>query len=213
MSHKATNWLSTIPADMLGHSEFRVLFHLCDCHNPAQGCFPTQAYLVDNCGLSRSTLNVALSSMEEKGLIRRHQFIDERTRRQRPTHYILGFEFDAAQAPCPNSGHGNSDAPCPTDRTRAVSDFEAKPCPENRKSRVRPTGHKPVIEPVRNQRAPKSDASEAAGSTAEVLEMWAEKIRNGGYVPASAIRPDQAREMVRLGLVTVEQLKKAGISI
>ncbi len=40
MSHEATNWLAKLPASNLIASEFRVLFRLCDCHNPAQGCFP-----------------------------------------------------------------------------------------------------------------------------------------------------------------------------
>lgn len=47
MSHKATNWLARLEARQISASEFRGLFHLCDCHNPSQGRFPTQAYLLE----------------------------------------------------------------------------------------------------------------------------------------------------------------------
>jgi len=216
MSHKATSWLATLAAEDLGHSEFRVLFHLCDCHNPSLGCFPTQAYLVEVCGMSRSTVNVALGSLEEKGLIRRHASIDQRTKRQRPTRYILGFEMDAAQGPCPKTGHGNSAsdgaAPCPADRTRAVSGSEAKPCPAGRKSRVRIAGHKPVKEPVTNQRAGAQAAHPAGQDLPEAVAVLAEKLVKGGYVPPSAIRPHHARQMLAQGLVSEVDLKRHGIA-
>lgn len=44
MSHKATHWLASLDPTDMTHGEFRVLFHLCDCHNPSQGCFPSQVY-------------------------------------------------------------------------------------------------------------------------------------------------------------------------
>lgn len=220
MSHKATSWLATLLAEDLGHTEFRVLFHLCDCHNPSLGCFPTQAYLVEMCGMSRSTVNVALGSLEEKGLIKRHASIDERTRRQRPTRYILGFEMGATQEPCPKSGHGNPESeggaavgkPCPADRTRAVSDLDAKPCPAGRKSRVRIAGHKPVNEPVNNQRAGAGGDHPAGHGLPPSLALLAEKLAKGGYVPSSAVRPDQARQMLTHGVVTEADLKRHGIA-
>ncbi len=107
MSHKATNWLSGIAATDLSNSEFRVLFYLCDCHNPAQGCFPTQKYLIESCGVSNGTVNNALNSLEAKGLIARHRAWDERTHRQKPTRYTLGFELDKPQKPTPETGDGN----------------------------------------------------------------------------------------------------------
>ncbi|MEY8099957.1 helix-turn-helix domain-containing protein, partial [Falsihalocynthiibacter sp. S25ZX9] len=66
MSHKATNWLSGIPANLIGASEFRILFHLCYCHNPSKGCFPTQAYLRGCTGSSNGTVNNALNALEAK---------------------------------------------------------------------------------------------------------------------------------------------------
>lgn len=113
MSHKATTWLSTIPASEISSSEFRVLFHLCDCHNPSAGCFPTQAYLIDHCGVSNGTLNNALNNLERKKLIRRHRERDGGTKRQKPTRYVLGFEFAKDVPPSPETGDGSDGGPSP----------------------------------------------------------------------------------------------------
>ena len=60
MSHSATHFLASIPADQTSASEFRVFLHLCDCHNLSEECFPTQAYLIRKAGVSNGTLNSAL---------------------------------------------------------------------------------------------------------------------------------------------------------
>ncbi|MAY85569.1 MAG: hypothetical protein CML02_02425 [Pseudooceanicola sp.] len=113
MSHKATNWLSSLPAEALGNSEFRVLFHLCDCHNPSRGCFPTQEYLKEATGVSNGTLNNALNGLEAKKLIARHRSFDNKTRRQRPTRYLLGFELPKEGEPSPEFGDGPGGDPTP----------------------------------------------------------------------------------------------------
>lgn len=141
MSHKATNWLSGIEANLIGSSEFRVLFHLCDCHNPSQGCFPTQAYLLDACGVSNGTLNNALNALQSKGLILRHRAWDGRTKRQKPTRYTLGFEIDATQKPSPITGDG------------ADSSLGGDPSPTSGPTRLQPTGEVTCKEPVNNLRA------------------------------------------------------------
>lgn len=106
-------------------SEFRVLFHLCDCHNPSKGCFPTQAYLIANTGASNGTVNNALNSLEAKGLIQRQKGRDPKTKRQRPTHYILGFEIKKPQEPSPKTGDGSR----LQSEGRPVSNLEADPSP------------------------------------------------------------------------------------
>lgn len=158
MSHKATTWLSSIPAASIGNSEFRVLFHLCDCHNPSQGCFPTQAYLLDACGVSNGTLNNALNALEAKGLIRRHRSWDGRTKRQKPTRYLLGFEIAAASGkgdPSPETGVGNageiSPKPSPETGVGAVSKKHPDPTPKKGVSRLQPTGEVTCKEPVNNR--------------------------------------------------------------
>jgi Helix-turn-helix domain len=169
MSHKATNWLSDISADMLGNSEFRVLFHLCDCHNPSNGCFPTQGYLREVTGVSNGTLNNALASLERKGLIQRHVSFDAATHRKRPTRYVLGFEKPKCEIPSPKIGDGISGKaisspvekePSPIKRQSqlqlagdgAISKNGGEPSPKNSKSHLQPVGDKPVNKPVNNPR-------------------------------------------------------------
>ncbi len=102
MSHRATQWLASLPADAMTNAEFRVLFHLCDCHNASGGCFPSQLFLQERTNVSNGTLNNALNGLEARGLIQRHRSRDGRTHRQRPTRYTLGFDLsepDPADAP------------------------------------------------------------------------------------------------------------------
>ncbi|MEW9920017.1 helix-turn-helix domain-containing protein [Marimonas sp. MJW-29] len=99
MSHHATHWLAELPASDLTASEFRVLFYLCDCHNPSQGCFPTQAFLMHKTGVSNGTLNNALKSLEAKGIIVRRSRYDNVAKKRLPTRYLLGFELEANHTP------------------------------------------------------------------------------------------------------------------
>ena len=131
MSHKATSWLSEQTG--LSASEFRVLFHLCDCHNPAKGCFPTQEYLIEKCEVSNGTLNNALNALEQRGFLKRIGRHDPETKKRRPTFYILGFDLGKPQEPSPEIGDG------------AISKKTAKPSPIFGKSHLQPTGDKPVI--------------------------------------------------------------------
>lgn len=111
MSHKATNWAiqqrGLMPATKL------VLWHLCDRHNPDFGCFPSQDQLAADVEISRSSLNTHLEKLEAAGLIRRHRRHSEGTHRRKSTRYILGFEDDFGREPCPESGHGKPQKPCP----------------------------------------------------------------------------------------------------
>jgi len=72
MSHKASNWLATIPAEAINAGAFRVLFHLCDAHNslrdPETACFPSQERLRAATGLSNGGLNNALNALEGAAL-------------------------------------------------------------------------------------------------------------------------------------------------
>lgn len=183
MSHKATNWLSSLPASDLGHSEFRVLFHLCDCHNPAQGCFPTQAYLRDACSVSNGTLNNALNSLEAKGLIERHKSWDGKTKKQKPTRYILMFAVAEAQAPTPKIGDGNQSKPSPKIGVGAVSNLRAEPSPISGGSRLQPTGEVTCKEPVINQGKATGKPFFTHQERAEAQEI-ARHIKAGGGVDA-----------------------------
>lgn len=111
MSHKATNW--AIQQRGLSPATKLVLWHLCDRHNPDFGCFPSQDQLAADAEISRASLNVHLEKLETAGLIRRQRRVDEDTRKQKSTCYILGFEDDFGREPCPDSGHGKGQKPCP----------------------------------------------------------------------------------------------------
>ncbi|PJE26828.1 Helix-turn-helix domain-containing protein [Pseudooceanicola antarcticus] len=221
MSHKATNWLSSIPAKALTNSEFRVLFHLCDCHNPSQGCFPTQAYLIDCCGISNGTLNNALNGLEAKGLIARHQERDGRTRRQKPTRYVLGFELGAAKEPSPASGGGAGAKPSP--RTGggkqgkrspetgdgAVSNLRADPSPISAGSRLQPTGEVTCKEPVINPRAARE------GSKNPLVVAEAERairvFREGRQDALRELKPWVQDHIRNAELLTPDERQRSGL--
>lgn len=124
MSHKATHWLASIQPESITHGEFRILFHLCDCHNPSAGCFPSQAYLRNASGGSNGGVNKWLLGLEDKGFIKRELDFDPKTRKRKPTQYTLGFEME----PCPKSGHGSGAKPKLTSGNATVS---VEPCPNS----------------------------------------------------------------------------------
>jgi hypothetical protein len=131
MSHKATNW--AFQQVDISNSEWRVLAVLADCHNPEHGCFPSQEYILERMGwndekdkgnMSRSSLNVQLNSLEDRGLIKREIRVNKRTKRQESTIYILGCDANLGidvdsrvqkldmgavsrktPKPCPETGH------------------------------------------------------------------------------------------------------------
>ena len=156
MSHKATNWLASLTPTEMTHGEFRVLFHLCDCHNPSQGCFPSQTYLRDHTGLSNGGLNKALGNLEVKGLIKREQRNNPKNRQRLPSLYILGFEMKAPQEPTPLSGDGNSPendgGHLHSGGEGANSTFQGGPSPLLGGGHLHPSGvdiDEPVKEPVK----------------------------------------------------------------
>ncbi|WP_225028322.1 helix-turn-helix domain-containing protein [Xinfangfangia pollutisoli] len=157
MSHAATNWAFSQRG--LKPSAKIVLLILADCHNPAHGCFPTQAFLADACEMNRDTVNVQLAHLEERGLIRRVRSIDPATKRQRPTRYKLSFEADFDGQGCSEETPQSPAAPVaksaqkpvseiPTQTPKAVSEFPAEPCRKNGQSRVGNPDTNLVKEPV-----------------------------------------------------------------
>lgn len=92
MSHEATNW--AVKQKGLRPIAKIVLWHLADCHNPVQGCFPTQEYLADMAEVSRASVNRILSELEHTGIIRREIRLHPETKRRISTRYRLAFEKD-----------------------------------------------------------------------------------------------------------------------
>lgn len=92
MSHEATNW--AVKQKGLRPIAKIVLWHLSDCHNPTQGCFPTQEYLAEQAEVSRASVNRILAELEHAGIIRRHIRLHPETKRRISTRYLLAFEKD-----------------------------------------------------------------------------------------------------------------------
>lgn len=162
MSHQATHWLADLEPGMVTASEFRILFHLCDCHNPAKGCYPTQAYLRDRANVSNGTVNSALRSLEDKGLITRRRQYDDKRKKALPTRYYLGFEIGEADH-TPNSG----------DRSEAVSNLDHNQSPICATTSLQPAGDKPVKEPVNEAVAAAAGTSLKDFEPDEELRRWA----------------------------------------
>lgn len=209
MSHKATQWLASLDAQSVNSGMFRVLFHLCDCHNPSDGCFPSQKYLANATGLSNGGLNNALKSLEQTGLISRHRRVDQKTRKQRPTRYLLAFEKGfSLSKPTPESGDGNCRKPTPESGDGSDSTLGPIPSPLSGQSRLHSTGDKPVREPVKNQRARKSEPS----LLDDLARFWADKINAGKPISSSAIAIEVARRMLALELCEPDQLRAIGVT-
>jgi hypothetical protein len=188
MSHKATNWLADINPKDLTNAEFRILFVLCDCHNPSAGCFPKQSYIMAKTGRGSSSVNDALTGLEGKGFIRREQRTNPKTGKREATRYILGFEMEGAQEPSPNSGDGSrgskpeqTGAPTPNSGDGSISGFSADPSPVFGQNHLRKTGvvykEEPVKEPVKEPCA--AAASHHQDLNLVLDEIWAAYPRKG----------------------------------
>lgn len=152
MSHFATN--SAIQQRGLDAATTVLLWRLAFCHDPAQGCFPTQACLVGRGELSRASVNRHLAILEQRGPTLRERCFDADKQRQSPTRYYLACEadFDSQRErlsgaprrgakPSRNSGHG------------AESQKSGEPCLKSEESGVSDRDSNPVIEPVREPSA------------------------------------------------------------
>lgn len=222
MSHKATVWLASLEPKSMTAGQFRVMFHLCDCHNPSGGCFPSQEYLREATGLSNGGLNDALNALEARGHLVRHRTRDGKTKRQNPTRYILGFEMTKPQEPTPETGDGNQGSEGARDGVKsgasqlrstgdgAVSSFGGDPSPVFGKSRLQSTGEEPVKEPVNN---PGPQKKRKSGSSLEdVAAFWAKQVKAGGVVPQSAMTPAVVDAIRRAGLLSEDELARCGVA-
>ncbi|WP_277022220.1 helix-turn-helix domain-containing protein [Paracoccus hibiscisoli] len=201
MSHQATKW--ALRQRGLKPAAKIVLFYLCDHHNDENGCFPSQELLATECEMSRSTLNLQLAKLEEMGLLRRHSSIDERTKRQRPTQYILLMDGPPKGSRNDESRVRKSDNAVSENGTRSVSEKQAEPCPKNDESRVRKSDTNPVREPLNE---PKSCASarDAGPEEGRVLKMRLALIEAMGLTGA---------EMNTSGTFIVQKMAPADLEL
>jgi hypothetical protein len=94
VSHAATKWAFDQPElhrDMKP-SEWAVLMVLADCHNPVNGCFPSQDYICNKTNLAERAVRDQLAHLRERGLIAWDAARENGKRGS--NRYRLGFEPD-----------------------------------------------------------------------------------------------------------------------
>ena len=172
MSHEATNW--AISQRGLKPAQKIVLWHLCDCHNPAYGgAFPSQEWLVENCEVSPSQLNEHMKALEERGLISREPRKDPVTKKQMSTRYHLAFERDFhvwRKNPYPENGVGFE--------RETDSGFDGEPTPVLTESRLRKSESNPVKEPVREPVTERASASAEAEASVKVDDDSPKRLKD-----------------------------------
>lgn len=180
MSFKATAWAWEQTG--LKPSPKMVLLCLADCHNPRHGCFPSQAYIADQCEMDRATVNRHLKSLEERGLIRREKAFDHTTKRQLPTRYHLAFEGAEGNPEVPQE----SNDPVSQNATRAVSQNDPEPCRKTSESRVAKCNSNLVKEKINN---PRERVGASAREGARVYETSERPDGPAPEAPPPASRP------------------------
>jgi hypothetical protein len=115
MSHAATKWAFDQPElhrDMKP-SEWAVLMVLADCHNPVNGCFPSQDYICTKTNLGERAVRDQLCRLRERGLI---DWDSARENGRRGSNrYILGFEAGFQPANFAGSSTGEIEQAQPAD--------------------------------------------------------------------------------------------------
>lgn len=138
MSHEATGW--AFPIEGLKPFQKIVLLALANCHNPVYGCFPSQQYIAQICGMSERSVRDQLDALEALNLVRRVRINTGKGRDK--NRYILGFEDDFIH-PTANGSVGsptaNDDSPTANDDTAQRQELPPNKVKE------------PVIEPVNAQ--------------------------------------------------------------
>ncbi len=216
MSSVATHWCFALDPKSLSDIEFRVLTHLCDCHTPAKGCFPSQAYLLKATGKSNGGLNNALRGLEEKGLIKREKRWDPQNRQRQTTFYFLGFELlplapptpaDPPE-PSPSGGDGLGSNPSPRGGDGAISTKRPNPSPPNGQTHLHTGGDITI----NNQERTGGGNGSAPNSLDAACRFWAAKIQDPeAFVPPSALTQRMVEEMLRNSMVTPVELAHHGI--
>ena len=192
MSHKATNW--AIQQRGLSPVTKLVLWYLCDRHNPDLGCFPSQDQLAADAEISRASLNVHLEKLEMAGLIRRQRRHSDDTHRRKSARYLLGFEDDFGREPCPESGHGKPQKPCPDFAKSHVQNLDTNLVREPVTTTARDAGASGAAEAACLSAC--GDGLSAAARTAitatrPVIEEWLAARRSPMRVSLRASKPGE----------------------
>jgi hypothetical protein len=121
VSHAATKWAFDQPElhrDMKP-SEWAVLMVLADCHNPVNGCFPSQDYICSKTNLGERAVRDQLTHLKARGLIVWDATFEDGKRAS--NRYHLSFEVDfqpansAGSLQAPATGEIVPDQPAESD--------------------------------------------------------------------------------------------------
>jgi hypothetical protein len=165
MSSEALKWFGTVTG--LKPTQNVLLRCLCAFHTKRRGCFPSQWRLAKETGVALSTVNLHLNVLEAKGHIKRVRERDPKTRRQRPTHYLLGFELDGSRN---GSGTPFGDGAASQGGSGADSEKMTEPTPKSSESRLR--------------NSEKRESKESENLTASADFRWVTSEEEGYYLMA-----------------------------
>ncbi len=160
MSHKATMWAVTVRG--ISCAEARVLWHLADCHNPVEGCFPSQEYLAEACEIDERSVRRNLLTLKAKGLV---NWSEQREGKYRKNNrYSLAFEVGFV------SGAGEFEADNLSGSENGASTGQNQPFEPDISVVLNrtPESSKPVIEPVTNLKAGARDRAPEEGGLKRV---------------------------------------------
>lgn len=162
MSHAATKWAFDQPElhrDMKP-SEWAVLMVLADCHNPINGCFPSQEFICSKTNLAERAVRDQLSRLRERGLI--NWDLHRENGKRGSNRYGLGFEpgFQPANSAACSTGENEHELPADSDS------FNRQNLPPN-------LVKEPVKEPLREACAiEKEDLKAIKTAFWRVIKAW-----------------------------------------
>lgn len=209
------------PLPGLGVHEVMVLLVIADYSDLAMGSFPSVSTIASAARMSARGVQQVIRRLADQGYLKvetgggrknsnRYQIV------LNPARGAGNVVQIAPENPAPDTGNavqgfgetprlttGNPAPDCNKPRTGCTRRLKKIYEDTARATAVSRPGGKPGM-------TEKTGAGIGTGA-GEVLELWAEKIRTGGYVPQNALRPDQVREIVARGMATEAQVHAAGL--
>jgi hypothetical protein len=165
MSHAATKWAFDQPEahrDMKP-SEWAVLMVLADCHNPVNGCFPSQDYICAKTNLGERAVRDQLTRLRERGLI--DWDAARENGRRGSNRYRLGFECDFQPANSAGSTGEVSTGEIEQVQPAESDSFNRQNLPPN-------PVREPVREPVEREREREIDPKKIDADGWALLKDW-----------------------------------------
>jgi len=181
---------SVYDGDLVDVYETSVMLALANHADDGGRCFPSMSRIARLSRCSERKVRMVVRTLEERGYLR----VEIGAGPKGCNVYYL--------SPTPAQCAPRHDVPPGTarqDPRHSVPPPPAQCAPEPSKNHQRNT---------RGHTRAGARASDRGGG---LERMLAEKIKAGGYVPPSAVRPDQGRRMLQLGLVSEADLRGAGI--